>query len=1083
MKARALVAPLLALIVACAAAYAAPADPLLAGFLQPPPQARPLVWWHWTNGNVTQAAITADLEAMQRVGIGGVQLFDVDVGNPLLVPTPVDYMTPRWLQLLAFTARECKRLGLSLSVHSSAGWSESGGPWVRPADGMRKLVWSETQVTGPTTFTGTLPSPPRVFGPYGNLAREKMGTPAERWPAEVPEDYTDEYVLAYPTPAGRRFPGASGTLSGNVPNFDPKVVTDGDLNTRLKLPFTDAHTPVMVDVHFDDPFVAQALSLAAGWIAPLGELQSSQDGKTFTKVIDLPRPSVGSRPIPKTVTFTPVKAKHFRLVFLPRTSKLSFEFAELQLFEAPRVHRFEDKAGFGLLPDVDIERGAPAVGVDPKRVVDLTKRFKQGKGVWQVPAGSWTLVRVGHAATGMKNRPATAAGLGLEVDKLNAQAVRRYISTFLSRLQGAGVFAAGSMNGVLMDSWEAEHQNWTPGFMSAFRKRRGYDPLPFLPAMTGAVIVNAEASDRFLWDVRRTIADELSNNHYGVVRRAVAARGLRLEAEAVGQGMPMIADQLQARGRTDVPMGEFWVPAPGAPLQAKADCKEAASAAHIYGKQLVGAEAFSSGPDVPAWSQTPRSLKAVGDLHFATGINRLSLHQFTLQPDDTRKPGLTLKEYGSPFNRLNTWWDASGAWFTYLSRAQFLLQQGWFVGDVVYLYGEGAPATVADKADLVPAMPPGRDYDFVNTEALLNHARMLDGVLNFPGARGFRILVMPPSQVATPALLLKLRGFVRQGLTVVGPRPLRSPSLRGDAEVKALAAELWGPCEQAACEHKVGRGRVITGATLEAVLQQQSSPADIALAGETQPDAVATIHRQTKTDHIYFLANLTEFKQILKITLRAQGSTLQMWNAETGAHTSIPFHVDGATIRTDVALKPLESVFLLVRQGKGDQAAGEMAQGAALEVAGPWDVEFTSPFAQEASHHETFARLQSLSKHANPLVHHFAGNATYRAQLQVPRSSALTLDLGHVHDVARVRLNGSEVATLWNQTGVDVTNFVHAGRNELEIIVSVGWPNRLIGDAALPPTQRKTWTTFNPYTATSPLREAGLLGPVRLIPR
>lgn len=1108
----------------------APADALQRDFLNPPLSARPRVWWHWMNGNVTKEGITLDLEAVKRAGLGGVQVFDAHLSTPVMVPKKAVYFTPEWLELLRHAAAECKRLGLEMTIHAAAGWSESGGPWVKPAQAMQKLVWSETRVSGPRHFQDKLSQPPAQFGPYGAVVGRKA--------ADDPHYYADSAVVAFRSSGAP----ARATASTDLTGVAADKLVDGDPNTRVAIPAQ----PGWVQLDAGRPFTARALSLYAAVDFPAGELQASDDGRAFRTVAPLLPRSEKGRGVPRTIAFEPVTARYFRLVFKPAAGAKPTELGEIVMSAEPRVHRFEDKAGFSLSSSTRTLPPGPALpataAVAGRDVIDLTgKMAPDGTLTWDAPAGEWTVLRLGHSPTGKQNAPAPPEGTGLEADKLSRPAIEAYFAGFMDPIaRTLGPLVGKGLRYVLIDSWEADLQNWTPDFLVQFRQRRGYDPTPWLPALTGRVVESVEQSDRFLWDVRRTIADLVAENHYGTFQEQLHKRQMGLYSEAVGIGMPMTADQLQTKGHTDIPMGEFWMPKNEAENKVTPDCKEASSAGHIYGKSVIAAEAFTATPQIPAWGNGPYGLKARGDLHLAAGINRFVLHEYAHQPFRDKVPGFTLGPYGTQFGRNVTWWDQAGAFMRYLSRSQFLLQQGLPVNDVIYFYGEGAPAQSIPREQLEPVLPVGYDYDLMNAEVLLGRLTMKDGRMTLPEGVSYRVLVLPPGDALSPAVLRKVRDLAEGGATVVGPRPQRAPGLTGypqsDAEVKKLAEELWGPCDgRTACEHAFGRGRVVVGKPLGDVLAAGGAPPDFSASSRDPEARLVYIHRRAGDADLYFVSNQRDRALDAEVTLRVAGKVPELWDPDSGRmaaaavytaagdRTTIPLHLD-----------PAGSVFLVFRRA-GAPLAGEVLRDGSrvvpaasgdpvveasavgrgarllawqpgayelrasdgrvlkarvaplpepLAVRGPWEVRFQP--GRGAPEKISLDGLVSWSEHPDDDVRHFSGTATYTTTVNVPAAlragTRVVLDLGAVKELAEVKLNGKPLGVLWRPPfRVDVTDQARAGANRLEVKVTNLWPNRLIGDAAKPEAQRLTWTTYQPYKADSPLLPSGLLGPVRLV--
>jgi len=428
------------------------------------------------------------------------------------------------------------------------------------------------------------------------------------------------------------------------------------------------------------------------------------------------------------------------------------------------------------------------------RIVDLTGKLDaQGRLAWEVPEGKWTVIRFGHTSTGANTRPAPEPGLGLECDKFDKAALEAHFNDFLGKLmQDIGPLTGKSLTSLHIDSWEMGPQNWTGKFPEEFRARRGYDLVRYLPVMTGRVVDSLEVSERFLWDLRQTVLELIADNHAGYLAELAHRHGIGLSIEPY-DGTP--CDDMTYGSRADVPMGEFWRDT----FKTWFSCTEASSIGHTCGKRIVQAEAFTSG-DAERWLAYPGSLKSLGDWAFCDGINRLVVHRYAHQPWLDRWPGMTMGPYGIHYDRTQTWFEQSNAWVEYLMRCQFLLQQGLFVADVCFLKPEASPQVFRPPKSATgddPPERPGYNFDGMTPETLLTRVSVKDGRLALPDGMSYRVLVLPETETMTPALLRKIKELVSAGATVVGPPPLKSPSLSNypqcDAEVRALAATIWAP--------------------------------------------------------------------------------------------------------------------------------------------------------------------------------------------------------------------------------------------------------------------------------------------------
>jgi (4-O-methyl)-D-glucuronate---lignin esterase len=1056
------------------------------GFQHPPASAKPQTWWHWMNGNITKAGITADLEAMQRIGLGGAQIFNVSESIP---PGPVIFMSPQWRAMVKYAAQEAKRLGLVLCIHNCAGWSSSGGPWITPEFAMQQVVTSETHVSGPKHFSGILKQP-----------RTRL------------DFYRDIAVLAFPTPR-------------------------------------------------DDSRRIQNITVKA-------------------------------------------------------------------------VYKYR----YGLQPDL---RAFPSDTVVPRdAIVDLTEKLGQdGRLDWAVPRGDWTILRLGYTPTGVENHPAPDAGRGLECDKLSRAGLDAHWAGMMAHvIHDLGPLAGKTLKYCLIDSYEVGTQNWTRHFRDEFRKRRGYDPLRFLPVLTGRVVDSDEVSERFLWDFRRTIADLFADDYYGYFTELCHRNGLQAEMEPYDGPF----ECLQAGHKADVPMGEFWVGG-----GESGSCKLAASIAHTYGRRIVGSESFTAAPAHGRWQNYPYSLKAVGDLMYCVGINRFIIHRYAHQPWLDKFPGMTMGQWGTHFERTTTWWNQGRAWVSYLTRCQFMLQQGLFAADVCYFAGEAGP----NNAPHVPALKAqGYDYDACNADVLLHRMAIQDGRLTLPDGMNYRVLVLPETQFMTLGLLTRIRDLVEQGAVVVGPKPTRSPSLAdypgGDAAVRKLADQVWGNCDgQTVKEHAFGRGRVIWGKDVAEVLTELGIRPDCEFAATATKPKMAWIHRVVDGTDVYFVSNQKPVSQDVQCTFRVSGKRPEFWHPDTGriepaavwseknGRTTVPFHfdpagsvfvvfrksadhrnhltaveypviknaaapnkieirhafyeaVDGAgradvtakvaalvdagetsisasneifgdptvnhvkRLRVEYTLngKPItmtadEGHVLTLTENDGTAVwpAGQLtmspdgrlellalqfgvtrletAEGRTqkvevksvpgpVKVTGPWTLRFPAHWGAPAQ--VTLDKLISWTDHSDAGVRYFSGTAEYEKKVEIPAAllqanERLILDLGRVKYLAEVTLNGEDLGVWWKPPfAADITRLAKPGRNVLKVRVTNLWINRLIGDEQYPDDcqwngkslkrwpqwlvegkprpvwQRLTFTTWKHWTKDSPLVESGLLGPVLL---
>ena len=607
--------------------------------------------------------------------------------------------------------------------------------------------------------------------------------------------------------------------------------------------------------------------------------------------------------------------------------------------------------------------------------------------------------------TGAKNRPAVATGLGYEADKLSPVHMATYFRGYMDPIARAvGPLVGKSLRSMLIDSWEAGMQNWTEEMLPEFRRRRGYDPTPYLPVLTGRIVETAELSDRFLWDFRRTLADMFADNHYGVLAEQLEQLGMESYGEAAGVSLEILEDTLLNKSRVDIPMGEFWMRDLHPGSMYLVDVHGAASAAHAYGKPLVAAEAFTGGG-----FESPLALRKVADRWFAEGVNRLVFHTSAHQPLDT-KPGNTM--VGTHLNRNITWAEQAGPFMTCLARTSFLLQQGLAVADIAYLLNEGAPSTMPFWGSGVqPAPPAGYRYDYVNADVVVRRMSVdEDGKLALPDGMSYRVLVLPQIDTMTLPLLRKIRDLVSGGATVVGPPPRKAPGLSGhpenDRDVQALASDLWGDLDGISRTRRVyGKGRVVWGQPLSAVLDLLRAPPDFESSGSLD-SAVTWTHRRAGLADIYFVANPGTGPVDLTARFRVGGKEAEIWRPDSGAIEPADYAVVDGRITVPLRLAEGESVFVVFRRPAASPARAQPRglRETRATLGGPWELSF--PPKLGAPPRIRVDRLESWTASADEGVRFFSGTATYTRSFQAPaawlRSNArLLIDLGTVRESGR----------------------------------------------------------------------------------
>lgn len=1088
-------------------------DPLAQQFQDPPMEARPRVWWHWMNGNVTKDGIAKDLDWMKRVGIGGLQNFDAGLQTPQVVGKRLVYMTPEWKDAFRFAASEADRLGLELAIAASPGWSETGGPWVKPEDGLKKVVWAETRLKGGKRFTGKLPMPPVTTGPFLDMPdSDPLASITGEHGFEAPELYSDIAVLALPDTAAE---DVLPSFSSDGKPISAAALADASLQTGVTLPRGPAEAPTTLVASYAKPQTIRSATIAipgaksmfAGPTLDI-RLEASNDGTTWQPVASMPVTGA-----PSTVSFEPVTARHFRLVFVPlpfngsnlgdptpgvvvggfvdmiaASAKAPLEIKQFRLTSETIIDQFEAKAGYAIARDYDAlgEPDRAAVGVDPSRIVDLTGKMRpDGSLDWTPPKGKWRVIRLGSSLLGTTNHPAPPEATGLEVDKFDGAAVRRYLEHYIGTYKdaaGEDLVGKRGVRALLTDSIEVGAANWTPRMIEQFKRLRGYDPMPYLPTLAGVLVGTREQSDKFLRDYRQTLADLMASEHYGTVAQVAHENGLKVYGEALEDNRPSLGDDMAMRSHADVPMSALWTfgRKAGPNPSYLADMKGAASVAHVYGQNIVAAESMTSA--LAPWAYAPNELRRIIDLEFASGVNRPVVHTSVHQPVDDKVPGLSLAFFGQFFNRHEAWAELARPWVDYMARSSLLLQAGRNVADVAYFYGEEGPLTALYGRKPIGDAPKAHAYDFINRDALFDAIEVQDGeIVAKGGARYKAIQLGGSSRRMTVATLRRLATLVEAGATVVGHAPESSPALAdGKADFAALVAKLWS----GAPVTRLGAGQVIVSADIDAALAKAGVSPDFRMSGASADAQVLFVHRALGDGDLWFLNNRKTVDERVEARFRVTGKQPELWHADSGRSEPVSYRIENGETIVPLTLGAESSVFVVFRKpAKANSLIIKKVVPTAVAMLDrPWQVAFQADRGAPAG--ITLPKLASLSDQAEPGVRYFSGMATYTSSFTLPKSvnagAPLWLNLGEVGEIAEVSVNGKHVGYAWHKPyRVDLSGVVRKGVNSVEVKVANLWVNRLIGDAQ-PGAEKVTWTSFPTYRADTALRPSGLIGPVTL---
>ncbi len=1089
-------------LLAAAGALSA-ANDLETGWAAPPAQARLRAYWWWLNGCVTRAAITRDLEEMKDKGFGGALICDAggaeqDGNDP--VPHGPTFFTAEWRELYRHALREADRLGLEMSLNIQSGWN-LGGPMVSADDAAKKLVWSETRVTGPAAAAIKLPAPKSrdgycrdLFVVACPLKERATGQPAATLSASSQQETHPASDVG--DGAAATFWVSAGTQAGQGPS---------------------TQQPAWLRLDFAQPVTFDGLTVTPrDTYGPRDcELEASEDGQTFRIVKAFQAAEKGDT----KVSFDGARGRVFRLVmrsaFDPRfpNQPRNVQVAELRLsgktnawpagptrrplqhWEQKAMHRalhFSAPDTTPLFQEWPAEPGEE--DATAREVVDLTSRLEpDGVLRWSPPAGAWEILRFG-CTIGDHSRVSTSSDgwKGFALDVLDGGAFRRYWNAVVEPLiADAGPLAGRTLKYLHTDSWEVEAINWTPSLREEFRRRRGYDLLPFLPAIAGRIVDSRPISNRFLHDFRRTLGDLAIDNHYRLFRDGARRHGMQIHPEAGGPHAVPI-DAQRCLGWTDTPMSEFWAWSWRHRVgdSNRFFVKQPASAAHTYGRRLVAAEGFTT--IGPHWQETLwDNLKPSFDQAACEGLNLLVWHAFVCSPLEQGMPGIQYFA-GTHFNPNSTWWPKSRPFLAYLNRCQWMLQQGLFVADACYYYGDHVPNFSQLKRSDPARVLPGYDYDVLSEEALLERLSVRDGRLTLPDGMSYRLLVLPPRPIVSLPALRKIKTLVEAGATVLGPRPSQASGLQGypesDAEVARLAGELWGSGETAGTRAH-GRGRVIADKTARDILQADGVAPDFAWQGVDDQTALDYIHRRDGGTDIYFVANRSNRWETARCVFRVADRAPELWNAVTAERRFATDYAPGrGTVSVPLEFPPYGSWFVVFR----DRASAHPPAGTAnapawesrQELTGPWTVKFDVKWG--GPEQARFDTLSSWTTRPEPGIRHYSGSAIYRKTFDLDAAPAagrrVWLDLGEARELAEVRLNGKALGIVWAPPfRVEVTGALQRADNALEVEVVNFWPNRIIGDQSLPPEKRLTRTNIRKLTRETPLMVSGLLGPVRLL--
>ncbi|MFV8326636.1 glycosyl hydrolase [Flavobacterium sp. ZS1P14] len=1094
---------------------------------------KPWVYWYWMQSAYSKKGITADLEAMKQAGIAGAYLMSIKgPTDPPLLDPPILQLSAAWWDMVKFAITEADRLGLKIAFHAADGFAVAGGPWITSELSMQKVVWSTTPVNGGATIHIKLPVPPNYEGYYKDIATFAI-------PVQEMEVTSQEQL-----------PKVTSSLG----NTDVSFLADSKKEGNFKL-----DEKGWIQYEFEKPFTCKSILITTKGNNHQAQrliVEVSNDGVHFKfhERMIAPRHGWQDTDAPYTHTIQPVTAKYFRLVYDPSGTepgsedldaakwKQNLKVSGIILSNQSLIDNFEGKSGaiWRVSPQTTAIQVPNSDCVSKSKMITISKFLDaNGNLTWLAPKGKWKIIRMGHTSTGHMNATG-GAGKGLEVDKFNPETIRFQLDHWFGEaIRTAGPELASKVIKILhIDSWECGSQNWSPVFQAEFSKRRGYDLVDYLPVMAGIPIESAEISEKILYDVRKTIADLIADNFFGTIAEEAKKANVKFSSENVAP--TMVSDALLHFKYVDYPSGEFWLRSPT--HDKPNDMLDAISGGHIYGKDIIQAEAFTELR--MDWDEHPGNLKTLADRNYALGINRFFYHVFVHNPWTDRKPGMTLDGVGSYFQRDQTWWKPGKAWVDYCQRVQFQLQKGKPVIDLAIFIGEDFPSRSVLPDRLLPFIPNifgqervaseairlanegqptakmpkevtysknitdlsqwinamnGYQYDSFNADVLLNNTKVINGKVVVSDGISYGALLFPgshkmaPNRMISLAVAKKILELVKQGATVfIDEKPNVQPGMHSDADYKSwqhVVDEIWNN-KSNSTSWKIGEGTVIKLPYLGNDFASIGIQQDLYFPKLKRADSetFAWTHRHTSTEEIYFISNQKEEKRQLEASFRVSGKMPVWYNPVTDKTAVLTSwkEENGRTI-IPLVLEANESGFVVFKViTKGISAKGNQ-NGSDFEVLQTvdenWELQFDPAFHGPKKAVKTNV-LFDWSISANDSIKYYSGTATYQKELiwKGKTKDKIWLDLGTIANIAEVSVNGKDCGTLWTYPyRVDISEALKKGKNTVSIKITNTWANRLMGDQKLPKEERLTWTTA-PFRleGKEPLK-AGLLGPVTIV--
>jgi hypothetical protein len=1078
-------------------------------------EASPWSFWYWMYGAVSKKAITADLEAMNEIGLGGAYLMPIrsPSDNTSFVYSPAyEQLTPEWWELVRFSMEEADRLKLKLGMHICDGFALAGGPWITPEKSMQKVVWSDTVISGGEIKCLRLPRPKTFENFYHEIALYAF---------PVADFFTTDCCIPH--------------VNSSTEDRFPAYLVDRSASGTFR-----SSSPCWIQYTFEGPFTCRSIKIVPdgnNYQAQRLCVYASDNGVEFKKIKQLVPPQHGWQNTDENFTYSipATTARYFRFYWDPAGSEPGAEdldaakwkpilkINKIFLSSEALIDQLEGKNGsvwrvskrtpVEELPDEDCVKLSQIIRLDPCSLNGDELNVV-------LPPGRWKIVRMGHTSTGHRNETG-GTGKGLECDKFSKEAVKLQFENWFGAAfrKTDPVLARRVLKFLHVDSWECGCQNWSDNFLDEFEKRRGYDLSPYLLVYAGIPLESVEQTESILYDIRQTIAELVVDVFYQTLAEFSGTYGCKFSAECVAP--TMVSDGMLHYRMVDRPMGEFWLQSPT--HDKFNDMLDAISGAHVYGKNIIQAEGFTQLRIM--WNENPRMLKPLLDLNFALGMNKLFHHVYVHNPYFNKAPGVTLDGIGLYFQRDQLWWRYAKAWVDYIGRCQTLLQFGRPVVDIAVFTGEEIPrrailpdrlvnslpgifgeervqtekkrlanegqplrtmpvgvthsANLTDASDWIDALN-GYIYDSFNRDALLRLADVKDGRLVLPGGMSYKILVLPKPHPMSPEsrymskeVAEKIREFQQKGLVVLlGDKPELVPGFykknQFSEALKEIAEEIWSISSQYLLPYQ------------HEDFSQFGLEKDIDFNGEKD---IAWTHRAEENTDIYFIANQQEEERHVCISFRCSDRIPELWDPVTGKITEAQeWSIHNRRTHVKLNLHKSQSVFVVFRKPttiKSSKKSFSLPKRRVLS-----DCEWRISFGEDSSENLISSQLFDWSENESNTIRYYAGEAIYETHFTWDNdfsNDAVYLHLGEVNVMAEVFLNDTNCGIVWTSpTHVNIAKAMKKGNNKLQIRVVNTWANKIKGVYEKHIVDDNVWTNAPYYLGGQSLQPSGLLGPITI---